>query len=402
MVKARVCCASVLLLCSLARADVLTDWTDLAVQTALANKQAPFVQTRTLAMMHLAAFEAVNAIDRKYQPYRTALPASPGASPEAAAAAGAHGVLVAIFPEQVAALDDALQKSLGAIPAGKGRDGGLALGKQAAAAVIALRSSDGFPPPNTYRPFTTAGVYVPTVLPAGFGWGKLTPWCIESGSQFRPGPPTALQSAEWVRDFNEIKSAGGKTSTARTAAQTESARFWEQTGALAYKDIIRSALDPKAPLVKNARLLALTSMALADSYIAVFDAKYTYNFWRPVTAIRNAELDGNDATSPDASWVPLIDTPMHPEYPCAHCINSGSVASVLDRELGSKLPVLHGASTTLPGVTHQWKNTQELLDEVSNARIWGGVHFRNSTVVGTAMGRRVGELAVQRCLRSAK
>ena len=202
MVKARVCCASVLLLCSLARADVLTDWTDLAVQTALANKQAPFVQTRTLAMMHLAAFEAVNAIDRKYQPYRTALPASPGASPEAAAAAGAHGVLVAIFPEQVAALDDALQKSLGAIPAGKGRDGGLALGKQAAAAVIALRSSDGFPPPNTYRPFTTAGVYVPTVLPAGFGWGKLTPWCIESGSQFRPGPPTALQSAEWVRDFN--------------------------------------------------------------------------------------------------------------------------------------------------------------------------------------------------------
>ena len=402
MVKARVCCASVLLLCSLARADVLTDWTDLAVQTALANKQAPFVQTRTLAMMHLAAFEAVNAIDRKYQPYRTALPASPGASPEAAAAAGAHGVLVAIFPEQVAALDDALQKSLGAIPAGKGRDGGLALGKQAAAAVIALRSSDGFPPPNTYRPFTTAGVYVPTVLPAGFGWGKLTPWCIESGSQFRPGPPTALQSAEWVRDFNEIKSAGGKTSTARTAAQTESARFWEQTGALAYKEIIRSALDPKAPLVKNARLLALTSMALADSYIAVFDAKYTYNFWRPVTAIRNAELDGNDATSPDASWVPLIDTPMHPEYPCAHCINSGSVAAVLDRELGSKLPVLHGTSTTLPGVTHQWKNTQELLDEVSNARIWGGVHFRNSTVVGTAMGRRVGELAVQRCLRPAK
>jgi len=402
MVRAREWCAAVLVVCSVARADVLADWTDLAVQTAVANKQAPFVQTRTLAMVHLSVFEALNAIDRKYRPYRTALPASPGASSEAAAAAAAHGVLVAIFPEQAAALDEALQKSLGATAGDKGRDGGAALGKQAAAAVVALRSSDGFPPPSTYRPFTSAGAYVPTTMAIGFGWGKLAPWCIESGAQFRPGPPTPLQSAEWVRDFNEIKSLGGKGSTARSAAQTEAARFWEATGAPAYKEIIRSALDPKAPLVRNARLLALTSMALADSYIAVFDAKYAYNFWRPVTAIRNADLDGNDATALDASWLPLIDTPMHPEYPCAHCINSAAVGAVLERELGSKLPVLRGTSVTLPGVTHQWKSVPELLDEVASARIWGGIHYRNSTVVGTAMGRRVGELVVERCLRPVK
>jgi hypothetical protein len=395
-------CVAVLTVCGVSRADVLSDWTDLAVQTSVANKQPPFVQTRTLAMVHLAVFEALDAIDHRYQPYRSPLPPNPGASPEAAAATAAHDVLLAVFPDQAAGLEDALQKSLGATAGGKAREGGVALGKQAAAAVVALRSSDGFPPPSTYRPFTSAGVYVPTTMPAGFGWGKLAPWCIESGSQFRPGPPTSLQSAEWARDYNEIKSLGGKGSTARSAAQTEAARFWEATGTGAYKEIIRSALDPKVPPVRNARLLALTSMALADSYIAVFDAKYAYNFWRPVTAIRNADLDGNEATALDASWIPLIDTPMHPEYPCAHCINSGAVGTVLERELGSKLPVLHGTSATLPGVTHQWKSVQELLDEVANARIWGGVHYRNSAVVGTAMGRRVGELAVERCLRPVK
>src|SRR5262249_32925563 len=354
MVRAR-WCAAALALCSVARADVLSDWTDVAVQTAVANKQAPFVQTRTLAMVHLAVFEAVNAIDRKYQPYRAALQASSGASPPAAAAAAAHGVLLAIFPGQSAPLDEALQKSLGGTPEGKGRESGVAVGKQAAAAVVALRKSDGTPPPSTYRPTTSAGVYVPTAMPVGFGWDKVTPWCMESGAQFRPGPPTPLQSAEWARDFNEIKSLGGKASTARTATQTEAARFWEATGSAPYKEIVRSALDPKAPLVRNARRLALTSMAQADSYISVFDAKYTYNFWRPVTAIRNGDLDGNDATALDAGWLSLIDTPMHPEYPCAHCINAGAVGAVLDRDLGSKLPVLHGTSSTLPGVTHQWK-----------------------------------------------
>jgi hypothetical protein len=147
---------------------------------------------------------------------------------------------------------------------------------------------------------------------------------------------------------------------------------------VAYKDLIRSALDPQGSLVRNARLLALTTMAQADSYIAVFDAKYAFNFWRPVTAIRNGDLDGNDATGLDASWQSLIDTPMHPEYPCAHCINAGAVGAMLERELGPRGRVLRSTSATLPGVTHQWASVQELVDEVSNARVWAGVHYRNS------------------------
>jgi len=146
-------------------------------------------------------------------------------------------------------------------------------------------------------------------------------------------------------------------------------------------------------------MLAQASMAWADSYIAVFDAKYTYNFWRPPTAIRNGDRDGNEATSVDSGWAPLIENPMHPEYPCAHCINVGAIAAVLDREFGSKLPVLRSRSTSLPGVTHTWTRLEDLVDEVSNARVWGGVHYRNSAAVGVAMGRGIGQLVADSTLQ---
>jgi hypothetical protein len=398
----RVSALTCLLIGTSTSADVLNDWTDVCTQAVVAAKQPAFVQTRTLAMVQLAMFEAIDAIDGTYASYVPTARAATDAtsSREAAAATAAHDVLVAVIPEQKAAIDPALDRSLAEVGDAKARTNGAALGRRVAAAVVALRATDGANAPNLYRPVTTAGVYVPTALPVGVTWGKVKPWAMHSPAQFRPAAPPALSSAEWARDLNEIKQLGGKTSTSRTAAQTEAARFWEMTGAPAYKEVIRSATEaPGRSLVQNARLLAQTSMAWADSYIAVFDAKYTYNLWRPVTAIRNADIDGNDATALDPAWVPLIDTPMHPEYPCAHCINAAAIATVLDREFGARLPALRSTSSTLPGVTHVWKSVDELVDEVSNARVWGGVHYRNSAMAGAAMGRRIGQLVADTTLK---
>ena len=384
-----------LLLGTSANADVLSQWTDVCTDAVVAAKQPAPTQTRTLAMVQLAMFEAVNAVAGNYA---SALPsarltADGGSSPEAAAATAAHDVLAAVIPEQKAAFDTALDRSLAGVSNEKARAGGVALGHRAAEAVVALRASDGANAPNLYRPATTPGVYVPTALPVGFTWARLKPWAMQSPAQFRPPAPPVLVSADWAKDFNEIKQLGGKASASRTAAQTEVARFWEMTGAPAYKEVIRSATEvPGRTLVQNARLLAQISMAWADSYIAVFDAKYTYNLWRPVTAIRNADVDGNDGTALDPAWLPLIDTPMHPEYPCAHCINVGAIAAVIEREFGAHPPTLRSTSVTLPGVTHSWKSPEDLIEEVSNARVWGGVHYRNSTTVGVAMGRKIGAL----------
>ncbi|HEY1908046.1 MAG TPA: vanadium-dependent haloperoxidase, partial [Myxococcaceae bacterium] len=283
------------------------------------------------------------------------------------------------------------------------RAAGSALGRRAAAATVALRSADGANAVSLYRPATAPGVYVTTPLPVGFVWGKVKPWGMQNGSQFRPQGPPALSSADWARAYNEVKDLGGKASTTRTAAQSEVARFWEMTGPGAYKEIVASAARaPGRSLLQNARLLALASMAMADSYIAIFDAKYTYNFWRPLTAIRNGDIDGNDATALEAGWLPLIDTPMHPEYPCAHCINVAAVCAVLSREFGGRVPPLTSTSSTAPGVTHSWTRVEDLVDEVSNARVWGGVHYRSSTVVGAAMGKKIGEQVTETALRPGR
>jgi len=228
----------------------------------------------------------------------------------------------------------------------------------------------------------------------------VTPWVMDRGSQFRPSPPPALASAEWAADYNEVKDIGGKKSAKRASEQTDTARFWTITGPQSFDPIVRQlASAPGRSLSQNARLFALVEMAVADSYIAVFDAKYTFNFWRPITAIRNGDIDGNDATARDAAWQPLIDTPLHPEYPCAHCINSGAARAVLEAEFGAGANPLTMTSATAPGVVHKWGSIQEYAEEVSLARIYGGIHWRNSTVVGKAMGKKIGELAVQNYLR---
>ena len=226
---------------------------------------------------------------------------------------------------------------------------------------------------------------------------------MTSGSQFRPAPPPALTSETWTADLNEIRELGRIDSTKRTAEQTTIGRFWFVTGPRSYNPIVRQvAIAKDMDIVDCARLFALTSMAGNDAYIAVFDAKYTYNLWRPLTAIRNADQTNNSATPRDGSWLPLGDTPMHPEYPCAHCINSAAVAAVLQGVAGNEIGEISMTSPTAPGVIRKWVRLQDYSDEVSLARIYAGFHYRFSTIVGKEMGKKIGELAVATQMRRAE
>jgi hypothetical protein len=210
-----------------------------------------------------------------------------------------------------------------------------------------------------------------------------------------------LDSQEWATDFNELKDYGGKTSVKRSPQQTETARFWLMVGPPAYHPFVRRLVIAKQMGVgDSARFMALVSVGLNDALIAVFDAKYHYNFWRPITAIRNGDNDGNPATDREAAWQPIDNTPMHPEYPCAHCILSGSVAGVVNATLGAAdIPEIAVTSATAPGVTHRWTNMTAFADEVANARIWAGFHCRFSTRVGTEMGYQIGEYVVKNVMQ---
>jgi hypothetical protein len=220
---------------------------------------------------------------------------------------------------------------------------------------------------------------------------------------FGAAPPPALTSETWTRDVNEIREVGALNSSARSSEQTTVGKFWLLTGARTYNPIVRQVVMAKQMnLLDCARIYALTSMAAADSFIAVFEAKYHYNFWRPVTAIRNADLSQNPATPRDATWQPLGETPMHPEYPCAHCISASAVAAALRAVVGDEVGEISVTSNTAPGVTRRWTRLSDYADEVSNARIWAGFHYRFSTEAGKEMGRKIGELTVASQLRPRK
>jgi len=384
----------ILALATTAWADVVTDANAKAADIASKLPATP-PAVRVMAFVQVSVFDAVNAITGRYPSTRAKIAAPPGASVDAAVAAATRTVLLKLMPTQQAAIDADYQAALKSLPDGAAKTGGIAVGEQAAAACLARE--DGMGLPDTYRPHTTAGAYVPTVLPAVPNWGKRKPWVMSGGDQFRPGPPPGLTSEMWTRDYNEIKAIGGKNSTQRSPEQTAIAKFWEATAPAVYWPVARSvAAMPGRDATDNARLLAVAAMAMDDALVAVFDAKYTYNLWRPVTAIRNGDLDGNDATERDPSWTPFIDTPMHPEYPCAHCIVSASLGAVLEAELaGRPSPKLSSASYTAGGAVRTWASVGEFVQEVAVARIYDGVHYRNSTEVGTAMGRKVGELAVK-------
>jgi hypothetical protein len=383
------------LIVSAAQADVVTDWNTTAAGIVAAAKLPPHPSYRTMAIVQAAVFEAVNAITRRYPVERVELDTGRGASVEAAVAAANRTALTQLVPTQRAAIDGAYQAALSTIPAGRAKTAGLALGDKAAAAILAMRADDGATLPENYRPHTTPGVYVPTAIPAFPQWPQRKPWVMASADQFRPGPPPSLTSEQWARDYNEIKAIGAKSSTERSAEQTVIARFWEATTPTIYFPVVRSVANaPGRDRTQNARLLATAGVAMDDALIAVMDAKYHYQFWRPITAIRNGDQDGSDLTERDASWTPLIDTPMHPEYPCAHCIISGAVGAVLRAEVGTgPMPTLTTTSPTANGAARSWTTIEYFVQEVANARIYDGVHYRTSTEVGTDMGRKIGELA---------
>jgi hypothetical protein len=389
---------------SLAEADVVTDWNITAGDIAVAAKLPPPPTYRIMALVQSAVYEAVNGITKRYPPDRVKLDAAPGASIEAAVAEANRATLLQLVPSQQTAIDNAYQAALSAIPAGQAKTAGLAVGEKAAAAILAWGAEDGAATGETYRPHTTAGVYVPTVIPVVSQWPQRTPWLMTNPAQFRPGPPPALTGEVWARDYNEIQALGSKNSTRRTAEQTAIARFWEATMPPIYHGIVRSvATMAGREVTQNARLFAAVTQATDDALIAVMDAKYHYHFWRPVTAIRNGDIDSNDATEREPSWTPFIDTPMHPEYPCAHCIVSGAVGTVLQAEIGpSPMPTLTTTSVTAQGAARSWSTIDDFMQEVAQARIYDGVHYRNSTEVGTAMGKQIGALAVAKYLRSSK
>jgi hypothetical protein len=376
-------------------ADVITDANARAADIASKAPGTP-PAVRVMAFVQVSVFEAVNAITARYPSLQAKIHAPTGASIDAAVAAATRTALVKLMPSQQAAIDADYDRALKLVPDGPAKSNGIAVGEQAAAACLA-RVDEASSFPDSYRPHTTPGAYVPTTLPAVPDWGKRKPWVMASSAQFRPGPPPALTSAIWARDYNEIKAIGSKNSAQRTAEQTALAKFWEATAPAVYWPVARSvAAVPGREVTANARLMAIAGMAMDDALIAVFDAKYAYNFWRPITAIRSGDLDGNDATERDPSWTPLIDTPMHPEYPCAHCIVSASLGAVLEAELGGgPAPALSSASSTAGGAVRIWKSVGEFVQEVAVARVYDGVHYRNSTEVGTAMGKQIGELAVK-------
>jgi PAP2 superfamily len=377
-----------------AQADIVTD-ANLKAAEIVSRVPAPPITVRAMAIVQVSVFEAVSAITGRYPPQRTTLAPAPAASVEAAVAAATRTALSKLMPAQQAAIDADYQALLASVPDGLAKIAGIALGEQAANAIVALCADDGMVAADVYRPHAAPGVYVPTMGPAVPHWGKRRPWVMPRGDHFRPGPPPALTSDTWARDYNEIKAVGSRNSTQRTPEQTAIAKFWEATAPVVYWPVVRSvAAMPGRDVTDNARLFALAGMAMDDGLIAVFDAKYTYNLWRPVTAIRNGDLDGNDATEREAGWMPFIDTPMHPEYPCAHCIVSASLGAVLAAEIGSgPTPRLSSASPTAGGAVRTWASVDDFTKEVAHARIYDGVHYRNSTEVGSAMGKKIGELA---------
>lgn len=378
-----------------ARADAITDWNQRSAHIIGEARIGTPPAVRVMALVQTAAYEATRDATQGAQ-----------SSPQAvdAAIAAAHRTAFAqLLPAQRAAVDAAFHAAVAAMPDDATRAQQFAVGERAAQRVLAERSNEMPRMMDAYRPHTTPGAYVPTVVPAVPQWPQRKPWLLDSAHQFRPATPPSLTSDRWARDFNEVKSLGARDSRQRNAEQTEIGRFWDYSLPAIYHGVVRSvALQPGRDVLANARLFAVVAQAMDDALIAVMDAKYAYNVWRPVTAIRNGDVDGHDGTDRDAAWTPLIDTPMHPEYPCAHCILAATVSTVLKADArGRPLPVLSTSSPTAQGAVRRWSSLEAFSQEVALARIVAGVHYRNSTEVGLEMGQRIGEWAVQRAAAAA-
>jgi hypothetical protein len=392
--------------CSAARAsDAVLEWNQIALSATVTAGQGPLPQIRSMAIVQVSVHDAVNAITRDYTTYLHRIRAPRGVSVDAAAIGAAHRALTSLFPTQVAALDAARASSL-ASHGLSSDDPGIAFGEAVATAVVAARSSDGagqaqFPytAPHAGEP----GVWVaigdaPALLP---GWGHVAPWVIGKARRFRPDAPPPLWSRRYARDYNEIKEIGSLNSTTRTAEQTEIVRFWLAPPSPIWNGVATQIIEARGlDMSATARVLALLYLAGADASIVCWDTKYTYNFWRPIFAIRQGDNDGNRRTRGDPTWEPAIPTPPFPEYISGHTTNSSAMATVLRMIFGDDpgVPIV-ASSPTNPGFERYWASLSQGVDEVIDARVYSGIHFRASDEIGARVGRIVARFVMCHALR---
>jgi hypothetical protein len=391
-----------------ARADAVTDWNAIMQATVTAPPTNPFFQARSSAIVQLAVFEAVNAVTGDYEPYLGILTVPAWASPDAAAIAAAHRTLAVLRPDRAPILAALRAQSLAAIPDGPAKDAGILAGENAATAMLLLRANDGaaLAAGVPYTPGINPGDWQPTppLLAPAFlpGWGQVTPFGLLEGSQFRLPPPPALHSGKYAKDYNEVKLVGRVDSVLRPQDRTDVARFYALTTTVqAWNPAARqvSAAQGKT-LSENARIFALLAMAQADGSISCFDTKYSYNRWRPVTAIWGGGIDGNNTTQPDPTWLPLIATPAFPSYPSAHATLSGAARAVLERAFGKGGHAITLTNPGLPGIVLNYTTWGQITDDIDDARIYGGIHFRFDQEAGAHQGRHVGRYILRNYLRS--
>src|SRR5438876_6532405 len=398
--------STVILISTLAHADVVTDWNNSALNAIRAGSTAPPIASRSLAILHASIYDAVNGIARTYEPYlvQSAVPA--GASREASASAAAHEALVNLFPAAASSFDALHAAILAGIPNGPQKVAGIVWGEFVANQILAARANDGWNatvlPPDASGP----GVWVPTppaflpyLLPQ---WGFVVPFAMSSSSQFRPPGPPSLDSEQYAADYNEVKALGALVGSTRTEEQTLIALFWADGAGTetppghwnSIAQIIGAGLPsgpPSNTLEQNARLFALLNLAMADGAICAWDAKYTFHNWRPVTAIRNADTDGNPATDPDTAWDSFIVTPPFPDYVSGHSTFSAAAATVLGLFYGTENLLFTTGSDFLPGVYRSFPTPLAAAGEAADSRVYGGIHFRTASEDGLQAGISIGE-----------
>ena len=388
--------------------DAVIEWNQIALAATVTANQGPVPQIRSMAIVQVSVHDAVNAITREYDTYLNIGRRAWAGSDEAAAIGAAHYALVHLFPLQEDALNVARAASLAAHSVSES-DPGIRLGEAVAAAVLKRRSTDGSAQAQfayTAPGAGTPGVWIPTsaapaLLP---GWGSVTPWVIRQASHFRPEGPPLLRSRRYARDYNEVREIGSLTSATRTAEETEIARFWLAPPSVIWNGVARQIIEARQlDTSSTARAFALLYLAAADASIVCWDARYTFNFWRPITAIQQGDADGNNRTSGDPTWAPLFPTPPHPDYLSGHSTNSSAMATILRRLFGDRLegPIV-ATSPTNPGFERRWESFSEGIEEVVDARIFSGIHYRSADEDGADVGRAVALHVMSRQLRPLK
>jgi hypothetical protein len=396
IVTAAAVCGMLVANAAMSATDPVLEWNAIMVSTTAG--QNPFFQARFAAITQLAVFEAVNSIDRDFEPYLGTINAPPGASPEAAAVAAAYTVLENYFPGNASALNAAYATSLASIPDGSAKQQGIGVGEAAAAALIALRTGDGSTPPAFYSPASSApGAWQPTPScpPAGgllLQWRNLRPFAIERADQFRSAPPPALTSERYARSYNEVMRVGSVDSLFRPQDRSDVALFYAATAPVPVWNsaAVQVAIEQGRTMSENARALALMDVAIADASASVFDTKYAYDFWRPETAIH---------ASGNTTWQPYIVTPCFPSYGSAHGSLSNAARKVLERVYGPRNHLITLSNPAVTGVILQYQTFEQITHDISDARVYGGIHFRFDQETGAEQGRRVGEYVHQHILR---